>query len=306
MCISGKNISILVDEEPVTEQVVWITGWIINSGSLDIGERTIQHPLKLILPENMAWIRANIDNSSTGIECKCETIVKQEIQFDWTLLRSGEYVHFDALIHCPIEEIQQSWGSRSFVEIITTYSRIENIRSNSVVPISDLGNKYNPLTPREHNITPKAVISVLMALFIGFTWTRAFFPFDLDDFFGDGMLAARPSIVKVIDGKTFEVDVVVDRSNNVTLTMDEPSMNISFSEDYFLEHHRDIFDKYDIEAGNISARDLSQDVFLVTLLGVLTSAMTWAFIYMWFPIKILFDSKRRRTAAALYALRRDH
>ena len=301
-----KNFSVVIDGNPAPEQVVWVTGWIINSGNFDIGERIIEHSLKLALPDTMTWLRVDIDHSSGGVKCNCAVIDAQHIQFDWTLLRSGEYVYFDALIHCPLEEMQQLWGRNSFIEIIRPYSRIENTRTDSVIAITDLGEKYNPLKPRERHIISKSIVSCLMALFIAFTWTRTFFPFDLDDLFGDGLLSARPSIVKVIDGIPFELDVSIDRSNNVTLTLDKPSVDVSFSEEYFMDNHRDIFDKYDIEAGRISARDLSQETFFVALLGFLTCGMTWLFLYMWFPIKFLFDSKKRRTAAALYALRDKH
>ena len=193
-----KNFSVLIDGNPASEQVVWVTGWIINSGSFDIGKRAIEHPLRLEILDTMSYLRADIDNHSNGVECSCAVIDKQNIQFEWTLLRSGEYIYFDALLQCPLEDTRQVLDADSFAEEIRPYSRIENTHTDSAISISQIGQKYNPLVPRNHHISPKATVSFLMALFIIFTWTRAFFPFDLDDFFGDGFLAASVAIPTLV------------------------------------------------------------------------------------------------------------
>ena len=298
-----KNFSVLIDGQPASEQVVWITGWIINSGSFDIGKSAIEHPLKLAIPDTMSYLRVDIDNSSGGVECRCDLIDAQNTQFEWTLLRSGEFIYFDTLLQCPLEETRQLWDTSSFAEKIRPYSRIENTRTDSVVPISEIGEKYNPLVPRKHYITSKLVASVFMALFVSLTWTRAFFPFDLDGVFGDGFLEAKPSIVKTIDGKPFTLDVSIDRSNNVRLSLEDPSGNISFSEEVSSGNHREIFERDNVMFGEMSRQHAPQPTFFVVLLGFLTSIIVWSFLYMWFPIKFLFDSKRRRTAQALYSLR---
>ena len=140
-----KNFSISIDGEPATEQVAWITGWIINSGTLDISARMVENPLRLELLETMSWIRVDIDHSSSGVDCKCAVIDGRMAEFDWALLRSGEYVYFDSLIECPLAETREKWAGSSFAEMIQPNSRIENIRTDAIVPISHLGDKYNRL-----------------------------------------------------------------------------------------------------------------------------------------------------------------
>ena len=107
-----NNFSIVIDEKPASDQVVWITGWIINSGSYDISERIVEHPLKLQLPENMQWVRGDVKHYSIDVKCNSQIISPQELQFTWVLLKSGEYIYFDALLECPIEETKGELGGK--------------------------------------------------------------------------------------------------------------------------------------------------------------------------------------------------
>lgn len=298
-----RNFSISIDGEPATEQVAWITGWIINSGTLDISARMVERPLRLELPETMSWIRVNIDHSSSGVDCNCAVTDEKIAQFDWTLLRSGEYVYFDCLIECPLAETREKWAGSSFSEVIQPSSRIENIRTNTILPILQLGEKYNPLKPRKRLLVPKLIASLMMATFIAIAWMRVFFPFDLDGFFGDGFLTATTEVIRVVEGDIMALDVSIDQSGNVKLQLDDDSKDDGYMEIFEAGQHAQIFERTDIRAGQISARDRSVETVGVALLGFFTYLFASIFLFLWFPMKFLLNPKRRRTASALYALR---
>ncbi len=298
-----KNFSISIDGEPATEQVAWITGWIINSGTLDISARMVESPLRLELLETMSWIRVDIDHSSSGVDCKCAVIDGRMAEFDWALLRSGEYVYFDSLIECPLAETREKWAGSSFAEMIQPNSRIENIRTDAIVPISHLGEKYNPLIPRKRYLVPKILGSLVMATIISLVWMRVFFPFDLDSFFGDGFLSARTEIVREVAGDVLAVGVSIDSSNNVKLELHDDSTGVEYVEVFEADRHADILELPGIKAGKISARDRSEETAGIALVSFITYLFATIFFFMWFRVTFLFNRKKRRTAFALYALR---
>ncbi len=190
-------IRILIDDKPAPEQVVWITGWIINSGKLDISNRIVEKPLRLILPEDMSWLRATIDHFSSNVECYSTAIDEKQVEFNWTLLRSGEYIHFDCLMQCPIENTKESWDTSSLASTIRPYSRIENTRTDTVVPISPLVEKDDP-SQSHKRLFRKITVTAILATIYPVLWILLFFPYSIDGFFGDGFLHASPSVVKFI------------------------------------------------------------------------------------------------------------
>ncbi len=299
-----ENFSIEIDGKPASDQVVWITGWIINSGNYDISERIIEGPLTLKLPENMQWLRGNIVHSSSDVTCNSHIIGSQELEFKWVLLRSGEYIHFDALLQCPLEETKEVWDTSSLAEKIELYSRMENIRTGSLIPLSHLGERYDPLTTHKLKILPKLPATVFAVLFLAFWGMKTFYPFELDKLFGDGFLPARPSIVKMIDGLPAELKVSVNQENKLRLTLNKPALNKGLQKELFFDTPEELFSQGDIRVGKILARDRPKNTPSIILFVLFTVGFTWSLLYMWFPGMFLFGSTKRRTVSALYALQR--
>lgn len=296
-----KNFSIVIEGKPSSEQVVWITGWIINSGNHDISERIIEHPLKLELPKNMQWLRGDIEHCSSDVKCNSHIIGAQELQFKWILLKSGEFIYFDALLQCPLEETKEVWDTGSFVEIIKPYSRIENIRTDSLTSLSELGEIYNPFKPRKLNIIPKIIATFFAILFFMPMWMITLLPFELDNLFGDGYLTAAPRMVKIVEGVPIPLSVSVDQENHVRLTLNDPAIDTPLNEEYFFSTPDEIFSQEDIRLGKFAAKDLSKETSFIIVLSLLTSIVTWGLFHMWFP-RMFLKSKIRRTTSALFAL----
>ena len=299
-----ENFSIEIDGKPASDQIVWITGWIINSGNYDISERIIEGPLTLKLPENMQWLRGNIVHSSSDVTCNSHIIGPQELEFKWVLLRSGEYIHFDALLQCPLEETKEVWDTSSLAEKIKLYSRMENIRTGSLIPLSHLGERYDPLTTHKLKILPKLPVTVFAVLFLAFLGMKTFYPFELDKLFGDGFLPARPSIVKMIDGLPAELKVFVDKDNKIKLTLNEASIDKHLQEELLFNSSEELFSQEDIRLGKILARNPPKRTPSIIFFVLYSVGFTWWLLYMWFPGMFLFGSRKRRTVSALFALQK--
>ena len=244
-----ENLSIVVDGRPASSQVVWITGWIVNAGNYDISDRIVEHPLKLVLPKDMTWLRGNIEDFSTDVTCEANIQDVRELEFKWVLLRSGEYIRFDALLQCPLDSIQDKDLP---LEEIDVYSRIENVRTGPLIPLSELGERYNPLKIPKLYIGPKFFVTMLAVLAFAPLWMGVLAPFHLDQFLGDGFLPATPRVVKV-DGKVNEkVGVFINKDGEIKVTLNE--------EVWLFETAEDLFSREDIQVGEVRPRDISKDL----------------------------------------------
>ena len=299
-----KNFAIMLDDKPASDQVVWITGWVINSGNFDISERMIEQPLILRLPENMQWLRGNVEHCPIDVKCDLQMIGEHELQLSWVLLKSGEFIYFDALLQCPLEETMDAWDTDSLAEVIKPYSRIENIRTESLVPLSQLGERYNPFKTRKRHLIPKLVVTFTAISFLAFMWMRVFFPFELDNLFGDGFLRGTPKLVKRVDSVPVEVSVFLNKKGHVKLKPKQADKDAPLPEKYVFSTPEELFSQDDIRIGKISVRDLLRETLVLILLGFLTIFFTWILLYIWFPRMFLFDSKIRRTTSSLSALQR--
>ena len=299
------NFSIVIDGEPASDQVVWITGWIINSGNYDISERIVEKPLTLTLPEDLHWSNAKVPHCSRDVSCEVEIVEPHKLEFQWSLLRSGEYVHFDALLRCPIDESSGQFGEGSFVKTITPYSRIENIRTDAITSLAEIGERYNPKTPRERYLGPKFLATFFaFAVYVPFFMSFVY-PFELDQFFGDGFLPARPVIETTVDDVSVKLAVSVNSQSKVKVDCPQSAENeeaIVCGEHVF-DTPTEVFANNDIRVGRFAHRDRMQEPGALLAFGVVTIFTFWVLVYMWFPGFRIFGSKKRRTAAALYALR---
>ena len=186
---------------------------------------------------------------------------------------------------------------QTFPSAIRPYSRIENTRTDAVVPISPLLEKDDP-SQLKRRLIRKITFTAIVATMYPVLWMVTFFPHDLDGVFGDGYLRASPSIVKSIDGKPHELSMSIDRLRNVKLELDEPFVELFYGED----EHSNIFKSDDLKVGKISKRDLSKEPIFVTLISCVTFIVLISCIFMWLPTKYLVGSRKRRAASALHAL----
>ena len=285
---------------------MWITGWIINSGNYDISERTVEVPLTLTLPENLQWSSVKVPHCSNDVKCEVEIVERHKLRFRWSLLRGGEFIYFDALLRCPIDESNDQLGKGFFAKTVNPYSRIENIRNDSIVSLSQIGDRYNPKKTRERHFGLKALATCFVcALYIPF-FMRLVYPFALDQFFGDGFLSARPVIESTADDVSIELAVSVNGHNKIRLECPQSAENqdVGVCGRHVFDSPTEVFANKDLRVSKFVHRDRMKEPDAVFLLGAVTVFAFWIVIYMWFPGLRLFGSKRRRTASALYALQK--
>ena len=291
-----KNFSIVIEGTPASDQVVWITGWVINSGNYDISYGMVERLLILKLRENMQWLRGRIEHCSSDLQCDLKRPTSQELEFTWILLRKGEYIRFDALLQCPVDEAGDIGGYDSLLDEIEVYSRIENVPTGPCLSLGELGERYDPLKSRKRYVTPKLITTSLALVVLGLMWMGMFARFELERWFGDGFLLGVPQIVIDVDGTPTRAGVAVAQDGRVKLTAGQQDRVFATAEALFLSP--------EIRVDRIGVR-YEAKVFDAVLLVLLTTGGTWGILYMWFPGMFLFRSGKRRAASALFALQRE-
>lgn len=129
---------------------------------------------------------------------------------------------------------------------------------------------------------------------------RIFFPFELDELYGDGFLLANPIVVKEVNNVPATLEVSVNKRKNIRVTVDQDGVK----EHYYYKTPEELLAQKDIFIGSVSARDRSKETFGVIVACLMTTVLCWGLLYMWFPGMFMFNSRKRRTAAALFALQR--
>lgn len=92
---SFSEIKIQYNDDPISEQMIYLKASFINTGSIDLSTKDNSHKLKIELPNDYKWINCKITGHSKDIECNLSTN-NGEIVFDFDLLRKNEFIQFEA------------------------------------------------------------------------------------------------------------------------------------------------------------------------------------------------------------------
>ena len=91
------DLKVLYKDEPVSENMVLLKGYIMNTGSKDITPDMVEQPLALKLPEGFRWLDAKVVPSKAQVKASLSIRDATTAEFDFGLFRVDEHVKFEAL-----------------------------------------------------------------------------------------------------------------------------------------------------------------------------------------------------------------
>lgn len=97
----SSDLEIRFRNSPVSQNIVLLTGYIINTGKRDISPAMVERRLRLVLPEGFEWIDCQVTDRSKNLEAKIAEITTESIEFKFGLLKIEEYFKFYALATVP-------------------------------------------------------------------------------------------------------------------------------------------------------------------------------------------------------------
>lgn len=123
--------------EPVSENLVLLKGYFINTGRRDISPDMIEDRISVNLPSEFEWVQCKVVESSPSLRASATKCNEQRIEFEVGLWKRKEYLKFEALAKVPVLEADdipdggpgvRLRGALSFAHRITDSKRIEQTR----------------------------------------------------------------------------------------------------------------------------------------------------------------------------------
>ena len=101
------EISILYKAEPIKENVIYLKASFLNDGDIDIDGKTVEKTLNLELKNDLKWIKAKVTQTSPELICNSEILeTKQNLRFNFGLMRKREFFQFEALVETNDSKIE--------------------------------------------------------------------------------------------------------------------------------------------------------------------------------------------------------
>lgn len=96
------ELSVSYKDRPVSENLVLLKGFLLNTGSKDVTESMAEKGLSLNLPEDFRWLTARVVSASPNVRgsTRCS---ERSIFFEMGLFRCNEHIRFEALAEVPAE-----------------------------------------------------------------------------------------------------------------------------------------------------------------------------------------------------------
>jgi hypothetical protein len=96
------DLKVLFHNEPVSENLVLIKGYFINTGKKDISYEMIEKPITLTLPAEFEWVECRIVECSPSLRATAKLAGKTEISLETGLWKTREYLKVEALAKVPV------------------------------------------------------------------------------------------------------------------------------------------------------------------------------------------------------------
>lgn len=116
--VNRLNIELSYNKKPLSSALLLLKAKLINNGHIDIDKNRVYNPLKVICTEEFKWLESRITVQPDGATTNIKINNPREIQIDWDLLKTEEFIEIEALVE--IENSEKLEGDKS----IEFYNRL--------------------------------------------------------------------------------------------------------------------------------------------------------------------------------------
>ena len=96
--VNRLNIEIIYNKKTFTNALILFKVKIVYNGSIDIDKNRIFKPLKIISSKEFTWLETRKIEESNGSISNIKIVSPHDLQIEWDLLKTNEYIEFEALI----------------------------------------------------------------------------------------------------------------------------------------------------------------------------------------------------------------
>jgi hypothetical protein len=124
-----NEISILFENKPINDNLIYIKGCFINDGDIDIEGERVEKPIDLTLPDKYSWVNFKITDTTQNLQSNYEITNDKKVELTFGLFRKGEFIQVEALIEAS-HEIE---NDDNIFELLKFNHRISQTQKISVV-----------------------------------------------------------------------------------------------------------------------------------------------------------------------------
>ena len=246
------GINITFENAQINPSLLMLKASFINNGTIDIDSSIVHEPVKIKLPENCKWRRIKITKISPNVNVnfKMSPVITE---FNWDLLKKGEYFSFDALIEVidnPKESIDiDSEYIKKLSEKISISHRITNLEKT---------NKENLYSFVKSKRLKKLMPALILTFIMGFLLLLSIF------IIPDQSLKDTHYIIKDLKNNDMEIKLIYLRNDNILIK----SINNKYKEVLTVD---EFVKKYDIPLKVVDNTMLIYVSLIFALLVILMS-----------------------------------
>lgn len=127
------NLKIFYRDQPMSDNLVLLKGYFINTGKKDISREMVEEQITLKLPTDFEWIEIKVVECSASLKSTAILTSKTQIAIETGLWKTKEYLKFEALAKVPVikldpESIPMDSPTYRLTKSITFSHRIADSR----------------------------------------------------------------------------------------------------------------------------------------------------------------------------------
>jgi hypothetical protein len=223
-----EDLKLMYKGQAVGENTVLLKGYIVNTGSRDISPSMVEQPLAIKLPENYKWLYMKVIPEKSRIKADIVEVDDSTRELKMGMMRTGEYVNFEALI----EEPQRG----NVKDYLSFTHRIANTQSVARTEIPSLKSSKQSLASLRIFLVIFLFLLLVDSLFIiARSKVRSY----------DRWLNERLSEMRLASGDTLGVKTQIDENDSLVVK----TTGIESFEQYYI---REMLSKRSLESSNKS------------------------------------------------------
>ena len=195
-----NQISILFEDKPIKDNLIYIKGCFINDGDIDIEGEKIEKPISIVLPEKYNWVNCKITDTTKNLKANYTITDAKNIELNFGLFRKREFIQIEALIEAS-DDIENDDNIFELLKFSHRISQTQKITKINLLSENQIKKKKGKIIQR-----------------IWSTAIQLFFPFLIAIFFFVFFKSAEINYRVIENGQTKEYKATAKRNGIVELS----------------------------------------------------------------------------------------
>ena len=123
------DLKVSFHNQPVSDNLVLLKGYFINTGKKDISHEMIEKQITLTLPTEFEWVECKVVECSPSLKASVKLTGKNEISLETGLWKTREYIKVEALAKVPVvkadpDNLPKDYPTQRLIAALTFPHRI--------------------------------------------------------------------------------------------------------------------------------------------------------------------------------------